>query len=99
KKFQAGDTRIGPSNIEQYRFPTSPFGPPPTYTGPPMTESGAEKLYYVHVSQPVANLGVAVVAASPGAVIDPFLLGSRSENDVQGYAGTPVGANALTSDY
>jgi minor extracellular serine protease Vpr len=99
KKLQAGDTRTGTSNIDQYRFPTSPFGPPPTYTGPPMTESGAEKLYYVHVNQPVANLGVAVVAASAGAVIDPFLLGSRSENDVQGYAGTPVDANALTGDY
>jgi minor extracellular serine protease Vpr len=99
KKFQAGDTRTGTSNIEQYRFPTSPFGPPPTYTGPAMTESGAEKLYYVHVNQPVANLGVAVVAASAGAEIDPFLLGSRSENDVQGYAGTPVDANALSGDY
>jgi hypothetical protein len=32
-------------------------------------------------------------------VIDPFLLGSRSESDVQGYAGTPVDANALTGDY
>jgi hypothetical protein len=64
-----------------------------------MTESGGEKLYYVHVNEPVANLGVAVVAASAGAVIDPFLLGSRSENDVQGYAGTPVDANALTGDY
>jgi minor extracellular serine protease Vpr len=99
KKLQAGDTRSGTSNIDQYRFPTSPFGPSPTYTGPPMTESGAEKLYYVQVNQPVANLGVAVVAASAGAVIDPFLLGSRSENDVQGYAGTPVDANALTGDY
>jgi len=99
KKLQAGDTRTGTSNIDQYRFPTSPFGPPATYTGPPMTESGGEKLYYVHVNQPVANLGVAVVAASAGAVIDPFLLGSRSENDVQGYAGTPVDANALTGDY
>jgi len=99
KKLQAGDTRTGTSNIDQYRFPSSPFGPPPTYTGPPMNESGAEKLYYVHVNQPVANLGVAVVAASAGAAIDPFLLGSRSENDVQGYAGTPVDANALTGDY
>jgi minor extracellular serine protease Vpr len=99
KKLQTGDTRTGVSNIDQYRFPTSPFGRPPTYTGPQMKESGGEKLYYVHVNQPVANLGVAVVAASAGAQIDPFLLGSRSENDVQGYAGTPVDANVLTGDY
>jgi subtilisin family serine protease len=99
KKFQAGDTRRGTSNIDAYRFPTSPFGPPPTYTGQQMSEPGAEKLYYVHINQPVANFGVAVVAASAGAAIDPFVLGSRSENDVQGYAGTPVAANLLSGDY
>jgi minor extracellular serine protease Vpr len=99
KKFQAGDTRKGTSNISQYRFPTSPFGPPPSYTGAPMDENGAETLYYLHVNQPVANVGVAVVAASAGAVIEPWFLGSRNENDVQGYAGTPVDANLLTPGY
>jgi hypothetical protein len=99
QKFQSGDTRVGTSNINEYRFPSSPFGPPPTYTGPPMNESGAEKLYYLHINQPVANAGVAVVAQSQGSLIDPWLLGSRNENDVQGYPGTPVGANLLAPDY
>jgi minor extracellular serine protease Vpr len=95
RKLQTGDTRTGKSNIAQYRFPGSPFGPPPTYTGAPMDESGGEKLYSLHVSQPVANVGVAVVASSPGSLVEPWLLGSRDENDVQGYAGTPVYANVL----
>jgi minor extracellular serine protease Vpr len=99
RKFQAGDTRVGTSSINQYRFPASPFGPPPAYTGPPMDEPGAEKLYYLHINRPVANAGVAVVAQSAGALIEPWFLGSRDENDVQGFAGTPVGANILAPDY
>jgi hypothetical protein len=99
KKFQSGDTGNGRSSIFQYRFPTSPFGPPPTYTGPGTDENGAEHLYSIHINQPVANVGAAVVAATSGAVIEPWFLGSRDENDVQGYAGTPVGSNVLTIDY
>jgi hypothetical protein len=64
-----------------------------------MSEPGAEKLYYVHVNQPVANVGVAVVASSPGSLVEPWFLGSRNENDVQGYTGTPVNANSLTRNY
>ena len=99
KKLQTGDTRTGKSNINQYRFPGSPFGPAPTYTGTPMDESGGEKLYSLHISQPVANVGAAIVAASPGSLVEPWLLASRDENDVQGYAATPVNANVLTSEY
>ena len=99
KKLQTGDTRTGKSNINQYRFPGSPFGPAPTYTGTPMDESGGEKLYSLHISKPVANVGAAIVAASPGSLVEPWLLGSRDENDVQGYAATPVNANVLTSEY
>jgi subtilisin family serine protease len=97
KKLQMGDTRTGKSNIAQYRFPGSPFGPPPTYTGAPMDESGGEKLYSLHISQPAANVGVAIVAESTGSLVEPWLLGSRDENDVQGYAGTPVNANVLSN--
>jgi hypothetical protein len=65
-----------------------------------MIEDGAEHVYLVpHLSKPVVNMGVAVVAASPGAVIDPWFLGSLDENDVQGEAGTPVSINALAFDY
>lgn len=44
-------------------------------------------------------MGVSVVRADEGAVIDPWLLGSKDENDVQGYAGTPVNVNPLTFDF
>ncbi len=39
-----------------------------------------------------------MLAASQGALVDPFVLGSKNENDVQGYAGIPTDVNALTFD-
>jgi hypothetical protein len=46
-----------------------------------------------------ANVGVAVVESSPGSRLDPFVLGSKGEDDVQGLAATPVDVNVLTVDY
>jgi hypothetical protein len=51
------------------------------------------------INEPVANFGVSVVLASSNALIEPWVLGSKDENDVQGYAGTPVNVNPLTFDY
>src|SRR5439155_2370786 len=100
RKFQVGTTATGASHVDAYRWPSAPFGYPPSLTGPPMIEDGAERVYVVpHLDRPVINLGVSVVAASRGAVIDPWLLGSLDENDVQGQAGTPTDVNPLTVDY
>jgi minor extracellular serine protease Vpr len=96
--FQTGNTR-GTSLVGQYRFPSAAFGQPPDYVGPPMHQDGGERLYALRLPEPAANLGVSVVAASEGAVIDPWLLGSKDENDVQGLAGTPVNVNPLTFDF
>src|SRR5579872_4833470 len=63
-----------------------------------MNENGAEHLYSIEINQPVVNFGVSVLAESPGALIDPFVLGSKDENDVQGYAGIPTDVNSLTYD-
>jgi len=98
--IQTGNTAQGESRVDQYRYPSWPFGPPPAYTvGTAMKQDGAESLYVVTLDQPVANFGVSVVVSSPGAVIDPWVLGSRDENDVQGYAGTPINVNNLTFGY
>ena len=97
-KLQTGDTAAGPSRVSVYCCPLEPFGPPPDYTGQPMNEDGSEHLYYTDVNQPIVNLGVSILASSPGALIDPFVLGSKDENDVQGYAGIPTDVNALTYD-
>jgi Bacterial Ig domain len=45
------------------------------------------------------NIGVAVVAQSPNSLLDPFFLGSRDENDVTGYTGTPVNVNSYLFHY
>src|SRR4051812_3478070 len=98
KKLQIGDTSKGTNNVSAYCCPAEPFGPPPAYVCAPMNEDGAEHLYSFDVVQPIVNFGVSVLAASPGALIDPFVLGSKDENDVQGYAGIPTDVNSLTFD-
>ncbi len=98
KKLQTGDTASGTSLVSVYCCPLAPFGPSPSYTGATMNEDGAEHLYFTEVNQPIVNFGVSILASSPGALIDPFVLGSKDENDVQGYAGIPTDVNALTYD-
>jgi subtilisin family serine protease len=96
-RFQAGTTLQGQSLVDRYRFPDSPFGPPPSYTGPPMVEDGAEQLYVITLDRPAVNLGVAAdLMFGTNTLIDPFVLGSLDENDVQGLAGTPANVNPLT---
>lgn len=98
--FQQGDTRRGESRVDAYRYPSWAFGPPPAYgADQPAPQAGAERLYSVTIEQPVANFGVSVIASSSGSVIDPWVLGSRDESDVEGYAGTPVNVNSLTFGY
>jgi minor extracellular serine protease Vpr len=99
QNFQLGDTVSGTSRVSQYRFPSAAFGPPPDYVGAPMRQDAPERLYSLSIDQPALNLGVSVALSSDGARVDPWLLGSKNENDVQGYAGTPVNANPLTFDF
>jgi subtilisin family serine protease len=98
KKLQTGNTATGASHVSVYCCPLAPFGPPPDYAGPSMNEDGSEHLYSYEVNAPIVNFGVSVLAATDGALIDPFVLGSKDENDVQGYAGVPTDVNALTFD-
>ncbi len=97
-KLQTGSTATGTNRVTTYCCPSEPFGPAPDYTGPAMNENGAEHLYSIELNQPVANFGVSVLAESQGALVDPFVLGSKDENDVQGYAGIPTDVNSLTFD-
>ena len=97
--IQTGDTRTGPSRAAVYKYPAAAFGPAASYTGPAVNEDGGEVLYRIRVDEPAVNLGAAVISSSPGSLIHPWVLGSPDENDVQGYAGTPVNVNNLTIDY
>jgi minor extracellular serine protease Vpr len=97
--FQLGDTLKGPNRVSVYCCPSEPFGPPPDYVGATMDESGAEKLYVTTVKKPLVNFGVSVIAASANALIDPWVLGSKDEGDVQGYAATPINQNDLMFDF
>ncbi len=99
KALQTGNTTKGTSHAGLYRFPSTPFGPAANFVGAPMDESGAEKLYTIDLKGSAANVGVSIVAASRGALIDPYFLGAKDENDVQGYSGTPVNVNSYMFDY
>jgi minor extracellular serine protease Vpr len=100
RRIQSGNTRRGKSLTDAYRFPTAPFGHSPDYgVGPPMREDGAERVFEIRLRKRVMNFGVAVVTASRGSLIDPFVLGAKDENNVQGYVGTPTNINGLTAGY
>ncbi len=100
REFNTGDTSDGVSYANEYRFPSWPFGPPPDYqTGPGMVQDGAEDLYTALLDEPVVNFGAAVWAAGAGALIDPWILGSPDENDVQGQGATPINVNNFTFGY
>lgn len=96
---QAGDTREGPSRASVYRWPTAPYGPAPSYTGPPLIEDGGEQVYVTDLNEPAVNMGVSVALQSSGSLIDPFFLGSLDENDVTGYTGTPANVNAFLYNF
>ena len=99
RKLQIGDTRVGPSQVSVYRYPASPFGPPPSFTGPSMNESGSEHVYRIDIGeQATVNVGVSVLQATQGSLVHPWFLGALDENSVQGYGGTPVNVNPYTFD-
>jgi hypothetical protein len=99
RELQRGQTKLGASRVEVYRWPGSPFGPPASYTGPSVDEGGVEHTYVMHIGEPVVNFGAAVESSEPGSLVEPWLLGSLDENDVQGYAGTPTNVNGFTLNY
>jgi hypothetical protein len=97
KRSVAGSTRGGADRVSAYRYPSAPFGNAPDT--PAMQEDGGEVVYSTTLTRKVANVGVSVVTRTPGVRIDPFYLGAKDEDSVQGAAGTPVDVNELTSDY
>jgi subtilisin family serine protease len=97
RREQHGTTAHGVDRVDVYRYPTNPFGNNPDE--PPMDENGAETVYRTSLDRPAVNVGVSVLAHSPGSQIDPWYLGALDENTVQGFAGMPVNVNPLTYDY
>ena len=98
KQSQRGTTTSGANRVSVYRYPAAPFGNNPDQ--PPMSEDGSEVVYATTLTKNAVNAGVSVIAKRPAAAqIDPWYLGKKDENSVQGYAGTPVDVNELTYDY
>jgi minor extracellular serine protease Vpr len=111
KTVQSGTTAAGSDRAHAYRWPTTPFAINGLFgLDRPVDETGKEKVYSVDVTGKTAvNVGVGIVSPAPdlgsrietllNAPIHPWFLGSLDENDVQGYAGTPVNVNGFLPDY
>jgi minor extracellular serine protease Vpr len=100
RRDQRGETSSGIDRARVYRWPAAPFGPSIVYAGSPgVDEPGAERVYSYDVRRPVVNFGVVAAPRTRGSLVDPWVLGSLDENDVQGFAGTPVNVNSLTFGY
>ncbi|MGH3131470.1 MAG: Ig-like domain-containing protein, partial [Gaiellaceae bacterium] len=112
RPLQSGDTRVGVDRARVYRWPTTPFGITSLFgVDQPVDEDGNETVYFIDLERRATNLGVVVVEPAPrldapirslfgaNAPIHPWLLGSLDENDVQGYAGTPVNVNSFMRDF
>jgi minor extracellular serine protease Vpr len=97
RTLQSGTTATGESVAGTYRYPAAPFGNVPD--SPLQIEDGHEVVYVTTLPKKEINTGVAVWSKQQGTRIDPWYLGAKDENSVQGYAGTPVDVNELTYDY
>jgi subtilisin family serine protease len=110
RRVQRGDTTSGVDRARVYRYPSAPFAVTSVFgIDQPVDEDGREKVYAIDIQRRAVNVGVAVTAPMPdprapvetqlSAPIHPWFLGSLDENDVQGYAGTPVNVNTSLPDF
>jgi hypothetical protein len=85
-----GGTTVGAgSHVTDYRYPDlSPTSVPFAVRLP-----GPEVVYRFRLKRPVANLGVAVTARSPGMNIQPRIVRNGDENQLAGYTALPVDLN------
>ena len=99
ERSSPANTRSGGDRASVYRWPTAPFGPAASYTGPPSTRTAPSS------STSPTSVSRRSTSASPSSrqsansLIDPWFLGSHDENDVTGYPGTPVNVNGYLYDY
>jgi minor extracellular serine protease Vpr len=110
RRLQRGDTTSGVDRARAYRYPSAPFAVTSVFgIDKPVDEDGREQVYAIDIQRRAVNVGVVVTAPRPDpqapiesqliASIHPWFLGSLDENDVQGYAGTPVNVNTSLPDF
>ena len=91
--------RLGPESRLAVPLPLVAVRPAGFLFGTGVNENGAERLYSMQVPPSAINFGVYVETQSANSEIDPWVLGSKDENDVQGLAGTPMNVNSLMYDF
>jgi subtilisin family serine protease len=87
----SGDTAGLPAAVSRYRYPDAPAIASSTLAGP-------EQVFQITVTEPVANLGVAVVGSARHVSVEPRILRAADENRLAGAAALPyVGNPYLTT--
>ena len=84
-----GDTAGKPSLVSSYRYPDN--APIPIDLG------GPEQVFRFVLTQPVANIGAAVISHGTGVDVEPRLVRDDDENRLVGYTGLPVDLNPYSN--
>jgi subtilisin family serine protease len=88
-----GNTARGAARVSTYRYPEVP-----ARDGLPVTLTGREVVYRVHVNRP-ANFGVAITSRAPGVRVEPRVVRAGDENRLAGITGLPLDQNPYRSSY
>jgi subtilisin family serine protease len=83
-----GNALRGRALVSSYRYPANPAG-----AGVVTRLDGPEQVFRVRLTRPVANFGVAVVAAGRGVRIEPRVVFAGDESRLLGYVGLPLDLN------
>jgi hypothetical protein len=88
-----GNTARGAARVSTYRYPEVP-----ARDGLPVTLTGREVVYRVHVNRP-ANFGVAITSRDRGVRVEPRVVRAGDENRLAGITGLPLDQNPYRSSY
>jgi hypothetical protein len=78
-----------PSLVTRYRYPETPSS-----VGVTTILRGPERVFRIHLTKRVANLGVVVVSSrGRGTRVEPRLVAGMDENRLTGYAALPINHN------
>ncbi|MDQ2967850.1 MAG: S8 family serine peptidase [Actinomycetota bacterium] len=91
----AANTSRGAARVSSYRYPDVL----PGHAAFPVSLTGREIVYRVHIRRRIANFGVAVITRNRGVQVEPRVVRGGDENRLAGYTGLPFDQNPYRSGY
>jgi subtilisin family serine protease len=87
-----GNTKGKKSLVSSYRYPEQGLACN-CKTGVPLNLSGPEQVFRLHLANPVANFGAAVLSHGKSVRVQPRLVAAGDENRLLGFTALPVNQN------